>query len=69
MKRLVGLLITSLCLAIAIPSAFAAESKKQGAEAKPAAAKPAATAPKYQEAPALTALVKAGKLPPGFVRP
>jgi peptide/nickel transport system substrate-binding protein len=63
MKRLVGLLITSLCLAIAIPSAFAAEAKRQGAEAKPAAAKPAAPAPKYQEAPALAALVKAGKLP------
>ena len=64
MKRLVGLLITSLCLAIAIPSAFAAEAKRQGAEAKPAAAKPAAPAVKYKEAPVMAALVKAGKLPP-----
>jgi peptide/nickel transport system substrate-binding protein len=63
MKRLVGLLITSLCLAIAIPSAFAAETKKQGPEAKPAAAKAAAPAMKYKEAPVLATLVKAGKLP------
>ena len=63
MKRLVGLLITSLCLAIAIPSAFAVEAKKQGTEAKPAAAKPAAPAMKYKEAPVLATLVKAGKLP------
>ena len=63
MKRLVGLLIISLCLAIAIPSAFATETKKQGPEAKPAAAKAAAPAMKYKEAPVLAALVKAGKLP------
>ena len=63
MKRLVGLLITSLCLAIAIPSAFAVEAKKQGTEAKPAAAKAAAPAMKYKEAPVLATLVKAGKLP------
>lgn len=63
MKRLTAIMIACLCALIALPSAFAAESKKQGAEAKPAAAKPAAPAAKYKEAPVLAALVKAGKLP------
>ncbi|MEI8189447.1 MAG: ABC transporter substrate-binding protein, partial [candidate division NC10 bacterium] len=63
MKRLTIFMIACLCAFIALPSAFAGESKKQGAEAKPAAAKPAAPAVKYSEAPTLAALVKAGKLP------
>ena len=64
MKRLTSIIIACLCTLIALPSAFAAESKKQGAEAKPPAARPAAPATKYKEAPVLAALVKAGKLPP-----
>ncbi len=64
MKRLALIMITCMCALIALPAAFAAETKKQGPEAKPAAAKPAAPAVKYKEAPALAALVKAGKLPP-----
>ena len=63
MKRLALIMITCLCALIALPAAFAAETKKQGPEAKPAVAKPAAPATKYKEAPALAALVKAGKLP------
>ena len=63
LKRLTIIMITCLCALLALPSAFAAETKKQGPEAKPAAAKPAAPATKYKEAPALAALVKAGKLP------
>jgi len=64
MKRLAIVMIGCLCALIALPPAFAGESKKQGAEAKPPAAKPAAPAVKYKEAPELAALVKAGKLPP-----
>lgn len=64
MKRLTVIMIACLCVFIALPSAFAAESKKQGTKAKPAAAKPAAPAMKYKEAPMLAALVKTGKLPP-----
>ena len=64
MKRLTMIMIACLCAVIALPSAFAGESKKQGAETKPAAAKPAAPAMKYKEAPMLAELVKAGKLPP-----
>ncbi len=63
MKRLTMIMIACLCAFIALPSAFAAESKTQGAETKPAAARPAAPATKYKEAPVLAALVKAGKLP------
>ena len=63
LKRLTLIMIACLCALIALPSAFAAETKKQGAESKPAAAKPATPAMKYKEAPALAALVKAGKLP------
>jgi peptide/nickel transport system substrate-binding protein len=63
MKRLTIVLIACVCALFALPSAFAGESKKQGAEAKPAAAKPAAPAMKYKEAPMLASLVKAGKLP------
>ena len=63
MKRLTMIMIACLCALIACPSAFAAESKAKGTEAKPAAAKPAAPAVKYKEAPVLAALVKAGKLP------
>jgi len=64
MKRLAIVMIGCLCALIALPPAFAGESKKQGTEAKPPAAKPAAPAVKYKEAPELAALVKAGKLPP-----
>jgi len=64
MKRPTMIMIACLCVFIALPSAFAGEAKKQGPEAKPAAAKPAAPAMKYKEAPVLAALVKAGKLPP-----
>jgi peptide/nickel transport system substrate-binding protein len=56
-------MIACLCALIALPSAFAGESKKPGPEAKPAAKGPAAPATKYKEAPVLAALVKAGKLP------
>ena len=56
LKRLAIIMIACLCAVIALPSAFAAESKQP-------AAKPAAPATKYKEAPALAALVKAGKLP------
>ena len=63
MKRLTVIMIACLCVLLALPSAFAGESKAKGPEAKPAPAKPAAPAPKYQEAPVLAALVKAGKLP------
>jgi peptide/nickel transport system substrate-binding protein len=64
MKRLAIVMIACLCVLIALASAFAGEAKKQGSEGKPAAAKPAAPAVKYKEAPELAALVKAGKLPP-----
>ena len=58
MKRLtVIMMIACLCAAVGLPPAFAAEPKKP-------AAKPAAPAMKYKEAPALAAMVKAGKLPP-----
>jgi peptide/nickel transport system substrate-binding protein len=50
MKRLTVIMTACLCALIALPSAFAAGS--------------AAPATKYHEAPALAALVKAGKLPP-----
>ena len=46
MKRLALIMITCLCALIALPAAFAAETKKQGPEAKPAVAKPAAPATK-----------------------
>lgn len=64
MKKQIMITIACLCAFIALPSAFAGEAKKQGPEAKPAAAGPAAPAMKYKEAPVLAALVKAGKLPP-----
>jgi len=63
MKRLAVVLIALLCVAVALPPAFAGEPTKQGAQSKPAAAKPAAAPKSYKEAPALAALVKAGKLP------
>jgi peptide/nickel transport system substrate-binding protein len=56
-------MIVCLCAAVALPAAFAAESKKSATEAKPAAAKPGLPTMKYKEAPALAAMVKAGKLP------
>jgi peptide/nickel transport system substrate-binding protein len=56
-------MIVCLCAAVALPAAFAAESKKSATEAKPAAAKPGLPPMKYKEAPALAAMVKAGKLP------
>jgi peptide/nickel transport system substrate-binding protein len=63
MKRLTVILIACLCLAIALPPAFAGEAKK-APESKAAPTKAAAPAMKYKEAPELAALVKAGKLPP-----
>ncbi len=63
MKRPIVLLLACLFAVVAASSALAAEAKK--AETKAPAAKPAAApAMKYKEAPALAALVKAGKLPP-----
>ncbi len=62
LKRLTVAIIACLCLAIALPSAFGAETKKAPAPTKAAA--PAAAPMKYSEAPMLAALVKAGKLPP-----
>jgi hypothetical protein len=46
MKRLTVIMIACLCVLIALPSAFAGESKKPGPEAKPAAKGPAAPATK-----------------------
>ncbi len=62
MKRLSVFAIVCLCVFVALPSAFAAESKAPGAPAKAAA--PSAPTMKYKEAPMLASLVKAGKLPP-----
>ena len=62
LRRLTVAIIACLCVGIALPSAFGAETKKAPTPAKPAA--PAAAPMKYQEAPMLAALVKAGKLPP-----
>jgi peptide/nickel transport system substrate-binding protein len=67
MKRLAVGVLACLWVLVALPSAFAGEAKAKGPEAKPAPAKPAAKAAapamKYKEAPILAALVKAGKLP------
>jgi peptide/nickel transport system substrate-binding protein len=67
MKRLAVAVLACLWVLVALPSAFAGEAKAKGPEAKPAPAKPAAKAAapamKYKEAPILAALVKAGKLP------
>ena len=57
MRRLAVIMTICLCALVALPAAFAGETKQ------PAAAKPAAPAMKYKEAPVLAALVKAGKLP------
>jgi peptide/nickel transport system substrate-binding protein len=62
-KTLTVVMTACLCALIALPASFAGESKQPAPEAKPAAAKPAAPAAKYKEAPELAALVKAGKLP------
>jgi len=64
MKRRTVITIACLCVVLALPAAFAAESKKPGTDTKRATAKPAAPAMTYKEAPMLAALVKAGKLPP-----
>ena len=63
MKRSAVFLMVCLCLAMALPAAFAGEAKK-APETKAAPTKAAAPAMKYKEAPELAALVKAGKLPP-----
>ena len=67
MKRLAVAVLACLWVLVALQSAFAGEAKAKGPEAKPAPAKPAAKAAapamKYKEAPILAALVKAGKLP------
>ena len=68
MKRLAVIVVVCLCVGLALSSAFPGEAKKAGPVTKPAppkAATPKAAAPamKYNEAPMLAALVKAGKLP------
>jgi len=65
-KTLTVLAAACLCVALALPSAFAGGTKEQGAAGgKPTAVSPtAAPAAKYKEAPTLAEQVKAGKLPP-----